>query len=110
MIFDELTKEQEKAVRALERALKKCRDANVAFADLYGSLEAFDGNITGSSPVGFDVTEYPLRDQSNHGRRIKQSGCDFDSFADDEIEHYVQFKHGTGKSGYNERNKIQSKR
>jgi len=29
MIFDELTKEQEKAVRALERALKKCRDANV---------------------------------------------------------------------------------
>lgn len=92
MDFSTLNEQQEKAVKSLERALKKCREANISFANLYGSLEAFDGNVVKNpGAVGFDITDYPLIN-NNHGRHVTQHGYDFDSFADDEILHYVQVK------------------
>lgn len=38
-----LTKEQKLAVRSLERAFKKCNDANVIIANIYGDLLAYNG-------------------------------------------------------------------
>ena len=40
-----LTKEQQSAIRSLRRALKKCDEANVFLCNLYGDLQALNGEI-----------------------------------------------------------------
>ena len=52
-----LTNDQMKAVRSLERAFKKCADANIYIHNCYGTLIAYDGNIV--HYVDDDETDIP---------------------------------------------------
>ena len=86
----ELTEEQRKAIKSLERALKKCRVSNVVFADVEGSLIAYDGNvIDGPDPLSDEETDYPYSDRDNDGRCVYMSGYVFDTRYDT-YNDYVQ--------------------
>lgn len=76
-----LTKEQKSAIKSLERALKKCADANVYFHNCYGQFIAYDGGIV----ERVDNDEDDL--DCNEGHTVEQYGYTLDSFADD--RHYI---------------------
>lgn len=85
----ELTDEQEKAVRSLERALKKCNAAKVVIENLYGTLVAYDGNIVRG--IDFEKSDYSMMDRDNYVHTIK-SGYDFDSFCNDPGMQFLHLK------------------
>ena len=76
-----LTKEQETAIRSLERAFKKCADAGVSFHNCYGQLIAYDGAVV--DYVDDDEDELGCRE----GDTVEQHGYSLDSWADD--NHYI---------------------
>ena len=78
-----LTKEQESAVKSLERAFKKCSDAGVYFHNCYGRLIAYDKNVV--DYVDDCVDEPAL--SCSEGETVEQHGYTIDSFADD--NHYI---------------------
>ena len=85
--YFQLTEEQEKAVKSLERALKKCQKANVLIHNEHGRLMAYDGNIV--KVVEIDMpSKYCLSDPENEGYII-HTEYDFDSFCDDPCWHFV---------------------
>jgi len=77
-----LTNDQEKAVRSLERAFKKCAEANIYIHNCYGNLIAYDANVVHC--VDDDETDIPCGD----GRWISTPRTiELASWADD--AHYV---------------------
>lgn len=82
----ELSDEQHKAIRSLERAFKKCKDANIYFHNCYGTLTAYDGNIVDF--VNDDPSEFPC----GNGYPITSSydSMNLVSWADD--KHYIHLK------------------
>ena len=83
----ELTKEQESAVKSLERAFKKCDDANVYLHACYHNLIAYNGNTMWY--VDDTPSEYSERDEGCDGRMII-TDYDLVSWADD--EHFIHVK------------------
>ena len=81
----DITVEQSKALKILERAFKKCKDANVYFHNCYGMLEAYNGDIV--EKVDDDEDKF----QCGNGYPVKTGyKSDLVSWADD--RHYVHFK------------------
>ncbi len=72
------TDEQTSAIKSLERALKKCKRANVYFHNYYGTLFGYNGKFIDEicdtpSDVAFDEI----------GRSINMCGYNLDSWSDD---------------------------
>ena len=84
-----LTKEQEKAVKSLERAFKKCKDANLYIHNCYGCLEAFDRAVVDSVDDEKDDDDL---DCEKHAHFIETHDMGLVSWADD--RHYVHLKKG----------------
>jgi len=80
----ELTIEQEKAIKSLERAIEKCYQSNIYFHNCYGILVAYDGNVV--KVVNDDESETSC-EYSGHPVSSKYH---WDSWADD--DHYVHLK------------------
>ena len=81
----ELTEDQIKAVRSLERAFRKCVKSNLFIHNCYGILIAYDGNMVDC--VDDDETEIPC----NEGHTINISRTlELASWADD--AHYVHLR------------------
>ena len=78
-----LTKEQNSAVKSLERAFKKCASANVYLHNCYGDLKAYDGDIVESVDDSKDELS------CIEGQSVEQYGYSLDSWADD--RHYIHF-------------------
>ena len=81
-----LTKEQDNAIRRLERAFKKCKDVNIYFHNCYGGLVAYDGNIVDF--VNDDKSELSCAKGRPVGASYSHS--DLDSWADD--PHFIHLK------------------
>lgn len=75
-----LTKEQESAVKSLERALKKCHEQNIYIHNCYGTLFTYNGAEV--EKVTDDISKIPCY----NGRSVT-SKYDFDGWADD--NHFV---------------------
>jgi hypothetical protein len=80
----ELTKDQDNAIRSLECAFKKCKDAGVYFHNCYGDLRAYDGAIVEKVDDDKDDMECV------EGVSV-ETIYSLDSWADD--CHYVHLKH-----------------
>lgn len=85
----ELTDKQLKAVKSLERALKKCNSLDVVIKNLYGTLVAYDGNIVRG--IDFEKSDYSMMDPENYGYSV-ESDYDFDSFCDDPGMQFLHLK------------------
>lgn len=85
-----LNAEQEKAIKSLARALKKCKDANVVFYCILSEIEAFDGNVV--ECVSFEKSDYCMEDPEIHGEPVNTHGYDLGAYADDPGMHYIQLK------------------
>lgn len=81
----ELTKKQEKAIKALEKALKMCDKEKIYFHNCYGTLIAFDATVVK------DVNDTKSTIPCEKGRTVKNPYT-LDSWADD--SHYVHLKEG----------------
>lgn len=89
-MYLELTGEQVKAVRSLERAFRKCANANMYIHNHYGTLIAYDSNIVHC--VDDDETEIPC----DEGHMINTPRTlELASWADD--AHYVHLQKGAGE-------------
>lgn len=77
----QLTREQESAIKSLERALKKCATANVFFHNCYGRLLAYDGDVVDCVDDNEDELD------CNEGDSVEMYGYNLDSWADD--RHYI---------------------
>ncbi|MDD3039073.1 hypothetical protein [Bacteroides sp.] len=73
-----LTKDQQSAVRSLERAFKKCYDAGIFIHNEYGILMPFNGKYVADIT---DIPDDPIID-SEYGNHIK-SRYNLCSWADD---------------------------
>lgn len=81
----ELTKAQQKAVKSLERALKKCADSNMYIHNCYGHLIAYDAAVV--RHVDDDETDISCDD----GEHITvPTELELSSWADD--AHYVHLQ------------------
>lgn len=81
-----LTSEQEKAFRALERALKKCKNSKIILWDNYGTISAVNGKIV-CPPVPDSGCGELLDDMMVTTALSK--GCWYGSNADDDL--FVEF-------------------
>lgn len=81
-MYLELTEEQIKAVRSLERAFRKCAKAKLYIHNCYGRLVAYDGSIV--HHVDNDETEIPCESGATIGVPFE---LDLSMYADD--AHYV---------------------
>ena len=79
-----LTPEQEKAIKSLGQAFKRCTDANVYIHDCYGRLLAYNGHHVKN--VSDDIDEFSC----DEGHYIEMHGIDISSWADD--NHFIHFK------------------
>lgn len=86
----ELTEDQIKAVRSLERAFRKCAKANLYIHNCYGRLVAYDHAIVHN--VDNDETDIPCE----AGATINiPNSLDLSMYADD--AHYVHLQEGAGE-------------
>ena len=87
----DLTEEQEKAWKSLQRAFKKCENANILWYQVLDTLSPLNGNIA-SSVETHDFCNDPDNAFSLEGRTPDKSVKTTCGFADDELEHYVILK------------------
>ena len=76
----ELTEDQIKAVRSLERAFRKCANAKLYIHNCYGHLIAYDGNVVHC--VNDEETEIPC-----------EAGVDINIPAELELSSYADDAH-----------------
>jgi hypothetical protein len=81
-----LTKEQTSAVKSLERAFKKCADANIYFHNCYGHLVAYDAAVVDYVDDHKDDDEL----RCIEGDDVEQYGYSIDSWADD--DHWIHLR------------------
>jgi len=79
-----LTSAQTSAVKSLERAFKKCADADVLFHNCYGQFIAYDGAVVKYVDDNKDELS------CNEGDTVEQHGYSLDSCADD--YHYIHLR------------------
>lgn len=79
----ELTNDQDNAIKSLERAFKKCKDAGIYFHNCYGTLRAYDGAVVEN--IDDDKDEF----ECSEGIDV-ETIYSLDSWADD--LHYIHLK------------------
>lgn len=81
------TPEQMKAIRSLERAFKKCKEAGIFFHNCYGHLIAFNGRIVKSVN---DEKEHPDEIDCSEWNYCVKNTFGLDMWADD--KHFVHLR------------------
>lgn len=77
---DDVTAEQNKAIKGLERALKKCAEAKVALYGMSGELTAYNGKALDNAFANDEITdengtEFPSTLVTSYGA-YRDSGAD----------------------------------
>ena len=82
---DSLTKEQQRAIKSLERALKKCSDVGIGIFGMNSSLYAVN---------------YPMFSDALENNEIKQSCTGYGEFPNTRINDYEVYKDSGGDDPY----------